>query len=62
VEENQSPDAAFAEFEDQIARSRPVPKRLGVPRIPRGNALRLMIAVSLLLWAVIVLALVRYFA
>jgi hypothetical protein len=62
VEENQSPEAAFAEFENRIARSSSASKRFGLRRIPRGNALRLMIAISLLLWAGIVLALIRFFA
>jgi hypothetical protein len=62
VEENQSPEAAFAEFENRIARSRSLSKSFGLRRIPRGNALRFMIVISLLLWAGIVLALVHFFA
>jgi hypothetical protein len=62
VEENGSPEAAYAEFENQIARPRSLSKRLGSRRIRRGSALRLMIVVSLLIWAGILLALIRFFA
>jgi hypothetical protein len=61
VEENRSPEAAFAEFENRISRSSAASKSFGLRRIPRGNALRLMIAVSLLIWAGILLALIRFF-
>jgi hypothetical protein len=62
VEENRSTEAAFREFENRIAQSRVGSKRFGLQRIPRGNALRLMIIASLVIWAAIVLALIRFFA
>jgi hypothetical protein len=59
VKDDRSPEAAFAEFENRIAGSSDASKRR---RVPRGYALRLMIAVSLLIWAAIVLAFIRFFA
>jgi hypothetical protein len=62
LKDNRSPEVVFPEFENVIGHSRFGVRRKALRRLPAGTALRLMIIVSLLIWAGLVGLFVHFFA